>query len=228
MSTTMRAIQPANSLPPRPETPGLTADALDFLEQFGSTVRVRQGHKIYGAGEPAAFCWKLLSGCARTVKFMADGRRQVAEFLWPGDLLGLDDVGTHYFAAEAVTDTMLRRYPRSAVEAQANRHPDLALRLRSLALANLRRAHQQIILLGRETAKERVVSFLLDMDDHAVTAEGRLMVLPMSRTDIADYLGLSIETVCRHLVRLQREGILAIRRTGIELLDRAALREITS
>lgn len=228
MSATMRAIQRANSVLPGPELPDLAPDVLDLLEQFGCTIRVRQAHKIYGSGEPVAFCWKLLSGCARTVKLMADGRRQVAEFLWPGDLLGLDDIGTYFFAAEGVTDVILRRYPRGVVEAQANCHPDLALRLRNLALANLRRAHRQIILLGRETAKERVASFLLDMDDHAASGDGQVTALPMSRTDIADHLGLSIETVCRNLVRLQREGIVAIRRTGIELLDRAALRDIIS
>jgi len=199
---------------------------LHFLEQFGCTISVRRTHEIYGHDQPAEFCWRILSGCARTVRLMEDGRRQVGEFLWAGDLFGIDDLESYYSDAEAVTDVLLRRYPRRIVEAQAQSHAALALWLRRLALENLRAAHRQIALLGRKTSVEKIASFLLEMDRRAAPIDGQPLELPMSRTDIADYLGLSIETVCRNLTQLQREGTLAIMRSGIELRNRGTLHEI--
>ncbi len=201
-------------------------DAFDVLEQFGCNVVVRRTHEIYLHDEPTEFCWKIITGCARTVQLMEDGRRQVSEFHWPGDLLGMDDLETYYSDAEAVTDITLRRYPRRVVEAQANNHAPLALWLRTMTLAHLRCARRQIALLGRKTAVEKIASFLLEMDRRFAPVDGRLVELPMSRMDIADYLGLSIETVCRNLTHLQREGTVAILRSGVELRNRDALLEI--
>jgi CRP/FNR family nitrogen fixation transcriptional regulator len=202
--------------------------AFALLEQFGSTVTIRRDHEIYRHGEPTDFCWRILTGCVRTVKLMEDGRRQIWEFLWPGDLLGLDELGTHYSDGEAVTDLTLRRYPRRIVEAQAETHASLALWLRTNTVANLRFAHQQLVLLGRKTAVEKIASFLLEMDRRTAQTDGGMVELPMNRTDIADHLGLSIETVCRNLALLQREGTVVIRRSGIELLDRDILLELAS
>jgi CRP-like cAMP-binding protein len=204
-----------------------TPDALDLLEQFGITVTVRRKHEIYGQSEPTEFCWRVVSGCVRTAKLLEDGRRQIGEFLWVGDLLGMDDLDLHAFNAEAVTDVTLRRYPRRMVEALAQSHTGLALRLRTLAVANLRRAYQQMALLSRKTATERIASFLLDMDRRSTATDRPIVDLPMSRADIADYLGLTIETVCRAFARLQRDGIVAVLRSGFELLDRVALLELT-
>jgi CRP/FNR family nitrogen fixation transcriptional regulator len=201
-------------------------DAFDLLEQFGCTIIVHRTHEIYLHDEPTVFCWKILTGCVRTVRLMEDGRRQVSEFHWPGDLLGMDDIETHYADAEAVNDVTLRRYPRCIVETQANSHAALAIWLRTMTLANLRCAHRQIALLGRKTAAEKIASFLLEMDSRLAPADGQLVELPMSRVDIADHLGLSIETVCRNLTHLQREGTVAIRRSGVELLNRDALLEL--
>ncbi len=201
-------------------------DAFDILEQFGCNVVVHRTHEIYLHDEPTIFCWRILTGCVRTVQLMEDGRRQVSEFHWPGDLLGMDDLETHYSDAEAVTEVTLRRYPRRVVEAQANSHAALALWLRTMTLANLRCAHRQIALLGRKTAVEKIASFLLEMDRRLAPIDGRVVKLPMSRIDIADHLGLSIETVCRNLTHLQREGTVAILRSGVELRDRDALLEL--
>lgn len=226
MQATMQITQPSRSVhgyaPRLPATP----DAIDLLEQFGSTVAIQRDHEIHGQGDTAEYCWRILSGCVRTVKLMEDGRRQVAEFLFAGDLLGLDDLGTHDFGAEAVTDVTLRRYPRRMVEALADSHAALARRLRSMALTNLRNAHERMVMLGRKTAVEKVASFVLEMERRA-TAPGRKVVeVPMSRTDVADHLGLTVETVCRILAHLKREGAVVLHRTGVEVLDRAALRAL--
>ena len=226
MQAPMQAIQSAGATSERQRTYREPPGALDFLEQFGSTITVRRAHEIYGHDQPADYCWRILSGCARTVVLMEDGRRHVSEFLWSGDILGMDDLETYFSDAEAVTDVLLRRYPRRIVEAQAKSHAALALWLRALTVANLRTAHRQIVLLGRKTAAERIASFLLEMDRRSAPIEGQPLELPMSRTDIADHLGLSIETVCRNLTHLQRKGTLAILRSGIELRNRVALLEM--
>jgi CRP/FNR family nitrogen fixation transcriptional regulator len=204
------------------------ANVFHPIEQLGCTVTVRRRREIYGHDEPADFCWRLISGCARTVIMLADGRRHVGTFLLPGDLLGLHDLNSHDSDAEAVTDSILRRYPRRAVDAQAGNDPGFALGLRAAMMGSLRCAHRQIVLLGRMTAVERIANFLLELGQRTAPLDALFVELPMSRTDIADHLGLSIETVCRNLALLQREGAVAIRRTGIALCDRAALLDFAS
>ena len=221
MPKTRSALQ---TMKPHPVTP----DALDLLEQFGVTVTVQRGHEIYGQSEPTEFCWRIVSGCVRTEKFLEDGRRQVGAFLWSGDLIGMDDLGMHDFGAQAVTDVTLRRYPRRMVEALAQSHTALAHRLRALVVGSLRSAYQQMILLGRRTATERIAFFLLEMHRRSTSIDSRIVGVPMSRMDIADYLGLTIETVCRYLAQLQRDGIIVILRSGFELRNPDALLELAN
>ena len=124
--TTPQGMEPHHARP----------DTLDLLEQFGTTVTVAREREINGQGEPVEFCWRILSGCVRTMKLMEDGRRQIGAFLWAGDMVGIDDLALHDFGAEAVTNVTLRRYPRRMIEALAQTHPALALRLRALTVAN--------------------------------------------------------------------------------------------
>ena len=203
----------------RPATP----DALDVLEQFGTTVQIEREHEIYAQADSADYCWKVISGCVRTVKLMEDGRRAVGEFRLAGDTFGFDDIGTYDLAAEAVTDVVLRRYPRRMVESLAERHSGLAQRLRTMALTNLRTAHDRALSLGRKTAVERIAAFVLEMDRRSARHDGPVLELPMCRTDVADHLGLTVETVCRTLAFLKREGLIGITRTGVELRARQAL-----
>ena len=226
MQATMHTAPQTRSVPGYAPRQPATPDALDLLEQFGSTMSVQREHEIHGQGDTADYCWRILSGCVRTVKLMEDGRRQVAEFLFPGDLLGLDDLGTHDFAAEAVTEVTLRRYPRRMVEALADSHAALARRLRALALANLRGAHERMIMLGRKTAVEKIASFVLEMDRRATAPGRKVTEVPMSRTDVADHLGLTVETVCRILAHMKRDGIVVLHRAGVEVIDRQALRAL--
>jgi CRP/FNR family transcriptional regulator, nitrogen fixation regulation protein len=217
-------LQPTRAIPTIAPHQPAAPDALDLLEQFGTTVAVQREHEIHGQGDTTEYCWRILSGCVRTVKLMEDGRRQVAEFLFPGDLLGLDDLGTHDFAAEAVTDVTLRRYPRRMVESLADSHTALARRLRAMALSNLRNAHDRMVMLGRKTAVEKVASFVVEMQRRAAAPGRGLVDVPMSRTDVADHLGLTVETVCRILAHLKREGTVKLHRTGVEVIDPVALR----
>jgi len=203
-------------------------DALDLLEQFGSTVTVPREREIHGQGDHAACCYRVLSGCVRVVKLLEDGRRQIGEFLLPGELFGFDELDTHDFAAEAVTNVVLRRYPRRMVEALAESHVALARRLRELTAVSLRTAHARLLLLGRKTASERLASFLLEMAERLPQGCGGVLGLPMSRTDMADHLGLTIETVCRVLAHLRRDGIIDVGRAGVRICDRISLEQIAS
>ena len=226
MQTTVQTMPKTRSALQRMKPHPVPPDALDLLEQFGVTVTVQRGHEIYGQSEPTEFGWRIVSGCARTEKYLEDGRRQVGAFLWSGDLVGMDDLGMHDFGAQAVTDVTLRRYPRRMVEALAQSHTALAHRLRALAVGNLRRAYQQMTLLGRRTATERIAFFLLDMHRRSTSIDSRIVNVPMSRMDMADYLGLTIETVCRYLAQFQRDGIIVILRSGFELRNPDALLEL--
>ncbi|MBN8910112.1 MAG: helix-turn-helix domain-containing protein [Rhodospirillales bacterium] len=189
-------------------------------------MRFGRDHEIHAEGDAAEFCYRVVSGCVRTVRLLEDGRRQVGEFLLAGEVFGLDELDTHSFAAETVTETVLRRYPRRMVEALAESRPALARRLRQLALEHLRATQERTLLLGRKTATERLASFVLEFD-RRMPASGRgLLDLPMSRTDIADHLGLTVETVCRVLAALKREGTIQVSRTGLQLLDRTTLLDL--
>jgi CRP/FNR family transcriptional regulator, nitrogen fixation regulation protein len=203
-------------------------DALDLLEQFGATISVQREQEIHGQGVRATSCYRILSGCVRMVKLMEDGRRQVGEFLMTGDLLGFDALETHDFAAEAVSDVVLRRYPRRMVDALAEGSVLLARRLRDLTSISLRTAHTRMLLLGRKTASERIATFLLEMAERLPQARACMVDLPMSRTDIADHLGLTIETVCRILAHLRRDGTIAIERGAIEIRDGVGLQQMAS
>jgi CRP/FNR family nitrogen fixation transcriptional regulator len=210
---------------PRLSTPPAKATALDVLEQFGVRRTVRRGHEFYAAGDPTQFCYRIVSGCVRTVGLDEDGRRQVAEFLLAGDLLGFDSLDAHHLSAEALTDTVVICYPRRAVDSLAEQHGALARRLRDLTMQSLRRAHEKMFLLGRKSAGERVAAFLLEMARRAPggAAQQGQVELPMSRADIADHLGLTIETVSRTMAQLCRDGAIASVRSGIEIRDRGAL-----
>jgi CRP-like cAMP-binding protein len=203
-------------------------DALDLLEQFGTTISVQREQEIHGQGEQASSCYRILRGCVRMVKLMEDGRRQIGEFLMAGDLLGFDALETHDFSAEAVSDVVLRRYPRRAVDTLAERNPALARRLRDLTSVSLRMAHMRLLLLGRLTASERIATFLLEMAERLPRTTARVMEMPMSRTDMADHLGLTIETVCRVLAHLRRDETIAIERSTIEIRDSAGLQQMAS
>lgn len=213
----------AASWHPRVEATELSRQAaLDVLERFGARRKVRRGQEIYAAGDPAEHCYRIVSGCVRSVGLDADGRRCIAEFLLPGELFGFDALGAHHLSAEAVTDAVVLCYPRRVVESLAEQHGALGRRLRDHALRSLRRAHGQMFLLGRKTAGERLAAFLLEMAARLPAATGGVG-LPMTRADIADHLGLTIETVSRNMARLCRDGTIAATKRGIEIRDRMAL-----
>jgi CRP/FNR family transcriptional regulator, nitrogen fixation regulation protein len=197
-------------------------DALVALEQIGTRRSLARDEEIYLEGDQADCWYKVVSGTVRICKLLADGRRHIAEFCFVGDYFGLPPAGTRLFSAEAVSDVVVIRLPQRAADRLIDEDPRLARRLCEVTLRDLAHAQTRMLLLGRMTASERVASFLLEISERRDARHA--LDLSMSRNDIADYLGLTIETVCRVLSALKREGVIAIPTPHrIELRDREGL-----
>jgi CRP/FNR family nitrogen fixation transcriptional regulator len=190
-------------------------------------INVARNAEVYGEGEPAEYVYKVVSGVVRIYKLLCDGRRQISAFLLPGDVFGQDAVEEYRFTAEAITDTSLVFLRRNALTALAARDGDVANDLWQMAAADLRRAHDHMLLLGRKSARERIAAFLLEMAERAEKTD--TVDLPMSRLDIADYLGLTIETVSRTLTLLENAATIELpSKRRVRLADRAALSRLNA
>jgi CRP/FNR family nitrogen fixation transcriptional regulator len=166
----------------------------------------KKNTEIYGEKEPAEYVYQVKSGAIRSYKLLFDGRRQIGAFHLAGDIFGLENGSEHRFTAEAIVDATVRLIKRQSLEIVAEKDAIVARNLLSMTTSNLQHAEDHMLLLGRKTSLERVAAFLLEMDNR-LTAAG-VMALPMSRRDIADYLGLTLETVSRALSRLHELGTL--------------------
>src|SRR5215471_14543295 len=201
-------------------------DALVALECIGVRVRFSRNAEIYAEGDEADCWYKVVSGTVRVCKILADGRRHIAEFCFSGDCFGLDNTSERLYSAEAVDVVVVMRFRRKTTESVIDQDPAVARLLRDTMLRDLANAHGRTLLLGRMTAPERVAAFLVEMFERRDRTKS--LDLPMSRIDIADYLGLTIETVCRTLSAFKRDGIIAIPTPHrIELLDRDALEAVS-
>ncbi|GJD76365.1 helix-turn-helix domain-containing protein [Methylobacterium goesingense] len=179
-------------------------------ELLGTPFSYGREEEIYGEGEDADVVYRVVDGAVRTHKVLGDGRRQITGFHLPGDLFGFEQGEAHRHSAEALSDTKVLIFRRSAIQRAAARNADVACHLWNMATRGLRHAQDHMLLLGRRSAVERVATFLIDVDER-LGGTGTF-ALPMTRRDIADYLGLTIETVSRTLSQLEEAGTLL--RTG--------------
>lgn len=182
--------------------PGGGSVPLTILSKFN----YKKGTEIFGEREPADYVYQVVTGAVRSYKLLSDGRRQIGAFHLAGDIFGLEIDTDHRFTAEAIVDTTVSLMRRRSLELVAENDAKVAHNLLSMTSSNLRHAEDHMLLLGRKTSLERVAAFLIEMDRRS-TAAG-ILALPMSRRDIADYLGLTLETVSRALSRLHDLGIL--------------------
>lgn len=191
------------------------------IELMGAPMSFTRNAEIYGENEPADYLYKVLSGTVRAYKVLADGRRQIGAFYLPGDVFGLESGDEHTFSAEAVTEAKVLVFKRSALVALAARDNGVSQQLWTLTSGELRRVQNHVMLLIK-TAQERVVGFLLEMAKRMPS--GDQVELSMSRQDIADYLGLTIETVSRTLTQLENSSAIELPTSRrIVLRNRAAL-----
>jgi CRP/FNR family transcriptional regulator, nitrogen fixation regulation protein len=197
------------------------ADSLSqSMHLMGATMAYPRDSEIFGEDEPAEYLYKVVSGNVRTYKILSDGRRQVGGFYLPGDIFGLEFADEHSLSAEAITDCKVLVVKRSALNALAGRDASVAQQIFALTGRELLHFQDRVLLLIK-SAQERVATFLLEMAQHA---SGNVVELPMSRQDIADYLGLTIETVSRTLSALETAAVIEVATSRrIVLRNRAAL-----
>jgi CRP/FNR family transcriptional regulator, nitrogen fixation regulation protein len=190
-----------------------------------ATIRFSRNTEIYREGDPAAQLYKVISGTVRTCRFLADGRRQIGAFYLPGEIFGLETEERHLFSAEAVIESEVLIIEPTIVPF-GRWNFEVTCQVWALMRDELKRARDRVLLLGR-TAQERVAGFLLAMAERMRSTDQ--IELPMSRQDIADYLGLTLETVSRMLSQLESESAIAVLDSKrIVLRKRAALRRLAA
>ncbi|WP_018185414.1 helix-turn-helix domain-containing protein [Kaistia granuli] len=190
----------------------------DFIGLMGITLHYERGTEIVGEEDPADYIYQVIEGTVRTCKLLCDGRRQIGAFVMPGGYFGMEARGTHCFAAEAITDVTVHLISRSAAYAAAGREPEIARSLWEVTAQSLDASQRHALLLGRKTALEKIASFLSQMAERQGSDDE--IELPMSRQDIADYLGLTIETVSRTMTQLEGAGTISLETSRHVLLKR--------
>ena len=196
----------------------------DRLESIGTVVSFSRNREIYSQSDPPFYVYKMISGAVRTCKHFADGRRQVGSFYQANDVFGLEMGVAHLMSAEAISNSRIVVIRRPALMSLAEQDTEVALRLWALTMRELRRAHDHTLLLMK-SAPERVASLLLALAEYMGKDDS--IDLPMPRRDIADYLGLTIETVSRVLTDLQAGGAIELPTSHrVVFRDRRALERL--
>jgi CRP/FNR family transcriptional regulator, nitrogen fixation regulation protein len=222
MRPTTTAVATRNSRYQFPRSGADINSLAGSMELMGTRISYARNVEIFGEGEPAEYLYKVVSGSVRSCKIFDDGRRQVTGFHMVGEVFGIELDEEHQFSAEAVNDAVVLVVKRSAIIGLAARDADIGRQLWAMTARELQRVQDHMLVLGRMSAKQRVAAFLLQMALRS--SGGDEIELPMSRQDIADYLGVTIETVSRTMTQLEKDaaiGLASSRR--IVLRNRAAL-----
>lgn len=208
----------------------LSDDELGELQALSEPTSVAPKSALLLQDEPIQNVFNITSGCVRLSKILSDGRRQVIGFAIAGDFLGLSFQDRSNFTAEAIGPVTACRFRKKAFLNYLDTKPDLVRRLLEFSANELRLAQEQLVLLGRRTAEERVASFLtmLRARNSRFGHQGATLQLPMSRLDIADYLGLTIETVSRTFTKMVRDKLIIIVPDGIRFVDLAHVGQIAA
>jgi CRP/FNR family transcriptional regulator, nitrogen fixation regulation protein len=204
-----------------------TPHPLQCLDAIAAIRPCHRRQEICRQGQAANTWYWVLSGVALRCVNKSDGRRQIIDLLLPGDFFGLSTGDEYDYTVEsAAPSTVIAAYPRKQVEIQADSNPQLARELRQITFDRLSRLQEQLMILGRFTAQEKVGAFLLAMADRLPNGHGDRVTLPITRYDIADYLAVSVETVSRALSELKQRGLIRFSGTRIiQIIDREALED---
>lgn len=206
---------------------GLARQAASRVVAVSTLQKAPAGETLFSEGDDADGIYEVVSGMLRLYKLLPDGRRQITGFLGAGQILGLAPEGSHVYSAEAINDVTLCRYPRVGFDRLIDEVPGLARRLLAVTSHELRAAQDQMLLLGRKAAAEKVASFLLLMADQQ--GSDIEVAVPMARSDIADYLGLTTETVSRTFTKLKNDGLISLPTPNrVEIRDRDHLEDFAT
>jgi CRP/FNR family transcriptional regulator len=193
-------------------TPTMPAGDLHGVFSAQIVERLDQGEALFWQGDTAKHVFEVVTGALRTVRVLSDGRRVITGFLFPGDIVGVSLRDRYLTTVEAIAPTSVRRFGRRRFEEEVERTPALRPQLLARLHDEMAAAQDQVVLLARKNAEERVASFLLTLV-RRMERNGRqpasVIDIPMTRLDMADFLGLTIETVSRIMTRLTARGIIA-------------------
>lgn len=199
------------------------------IHNYGARQHFMRGETIFAQGDDATHVYRVVAGMVRLCRYMPDGRRYITDFLMPGDLMGFVENPLQPVCAEAVGDVTLVAFPRICFDELARRDEGARNQLLCHLSQSLSAAQQHLFVLGCQKARERVASFLLRLSDRQDLAQDERLDLMMPRQDIADHLGLTIETISRTLSGLRADGIILLPNTHqIVLRDKLALRALAA
>jgi CRP-like cAMP-binding protein len=200
------------------------------LAQCAVLARYTSGESVYRCTDKIEHWYQLVSGAARKSALSGDGRRHIVDFILPSDPFGLAAAGLRRFCVEAlVPGTLIARFPRGAAERLADSDPEVGRYIRKAAFTSIVNLQQRLVILGRTSALEKVSAFLLEIADRSQSSPIQTVLLPMSRYDIADYVGVAVETVSRTLTELRRSRVIAFRSARcVRIGDRRALEALAN
>lgn len=199
------------------------------LEAIMSRRRIAPGQSLVIEGDEGDYAFNIVSGGVKLYKSLADGRTQVTGYLLPGDFLGLPIRGRYLFSAEAVAPAELCQFPREPLKRVFDRHRTLQERILTAVHDDLVAAQEHMLLLGRKTAMERLATFLVRLLHRTERLGGvtEPLQVPIQRSDIADHLGLAIETVSRTFTQLRRDRLIRLERADrVTIMDRGRLEDL--
>ena len=199
----------------------LEGEDLIRLDKLARHITGSAKTQLFEQGAPADHVYNIVSGAVRLFRLLPDGRRQIVGFALPGDFLGLSLSDTNAYSAEIIGEADLCQFDRPQFTQFAKENDELLQRLHEFISHELVIAQDQMVILGRLRAEERVAAFLINMHERFARI-GRSSVtieLPMQRADIADYLGLTIETISRTISLMARNKVLLVVPDGVRVLD---------
>ncbi len=208
---------------PRPASMSMPWMDTAEIALSGPVLTFTADRRIYAEGDEARSYYKVVSGVVRTCQFLSDGRRQIDAFHLPGDVFGFECGAAHRLSAEAVSNCTVIAYRRRGMENVIAADDRIARQFFTYAMTCLEQTREHCLLLGRGSAAQKIAAFLMEMAERGDAAS--VVALPMSRQDIADYLGLTIETVSRTLSQMERDGTIALPTTRKVVLKNRRLLE---
>lgn len=216
--------------------PWISGNAIDHVN-FGhtissTTVRTYDEHEhLFLEGEKQSHVYLVIEGVVGMYKLLADGRRQICTFSYPGDIIGLDCVGQHVNSGEALSHAVIRCIPVNAIEKLISSEPGFGLALFYLTASELADTREQMLSLGRKSAAEKLATFLLRISRRSqkVGQSGESISIPMKRSEIADFLGLTIETVSRSFTKLKVSRVIKLKANSeVDILDMKKLESMAN
>jgi len=216
---------------------GLNAAEIALLSNIGRQRKLSPGDSLVWEGEDSVLVANVIGGMLKLSAGTEDGREQIVGVIYPSDFIGRPYGRSTEYTATALTDAEVCVFARADFDRFTKEHPALEHKLLERTLTELDRTRRWMLLLSRKSAQEKVATFLLEMSERLALSdcEGgadpqplQSFDLPFSRQQIGDVLGLTIETVSRQMMALNRSGLIALpTRRAVEIIDRAALEEMS-